>query len=68
MPCNNASSHVVVASETLTIEEEVTMKQTETAKTDSTDKKSILVGAINLVAALMTKGRLPPHQYVTSRV
>ena len=61
--CSNANSTKVVSSVNLKSKGEVPMSKTETKKpnSDSEKKKNILVGVINLVAALMTKGHL--HHY-----
>ena len=61
--CSNVNSTKVVSSINLKCKGEVPMSKTETTKpsSDSEKKKNILVGVINLAAALMTKGHL--HHY-----
>jgi hypothetical protein len=58
--CNNANSTKVAAPINQNCMEEVPMSKTETTKLNSSSekKKNILVGVINLVAALMAKGHL----------
>lgn len=59
--CNNVNSTKVASPINQNSMEEVPMNKLETQKPNSLSekKKNILVGVINLLAALMAKGHLP---------
>lgn len=53
LPCSNANEVVIVTPINHNKDMEVSMKQTQTTEQSKTDKTGIIVGAINLIAALM---------------